>query len=32
MYKNLEKQTVFHLKDLVDYQTGQVVSRTLEQN
>ena len=32
MYKNLEKQTVFHLKDRVDYQTGQVVSRTLVQN
>lgn len=32
MYKNIEKQTVLKLKDLVDYQKGQVVSRTLVQN
>jgi quercetin dioxygenase-like cupin family protein len=32
MYKNIEKQEVLKLKDLVDYQKGQVVSRTLVQN
>ena len=32
MYKNIEKQVKFRLKDLVDYQAGQVVSRTLVQN
>lgn len=32
MYKNIEKQTVIRLADLVDYQSGQVVSRTLVQN
>ncbi len=32
MYKNIEKQTALKLKDLVDYQKGQVVSRTLVQN
>lgn len=32
MYKNVDKQTSFHLKDLVDYQSGQVVSKTLVQN
>lgn len=32
MYKNIEKQTVLKLKDLVDYQKGQIVSRTLVQN
>lgn len=32
MYKNIEKQKVLKLKDLVDYQDGQVVSRTLVQN
>ncbi len=32
MYKNIEKQTSLKLKDLVDYQTGQVVSKTLVQN
>ena len=32
MYKNIEKQTVLSLKDLVDYQPGQVVSKTLVQN
>ncbi len=32
MYKNIEKQTSLKLKDLVDYQDGQVVSKTLVQN
>lgn len=32
MYKNIEKQTKLQLKDLVEYQTGQVVSKTLVQN
>ena len=32
MYKNIEKQKVMQLKDLVEYQDGQVVSRTLVQN
>ena len=32
MYKNVEKQTVLKLSDLVAYQKGQVVSRTLVQN
>lgn len=32
MYKNIEKQTCLRLKDLVDYQEGQVVSKTLVQN
>lgn len=32
MYKNVEKQTKLQLKDLVAYQKGQVVSRTLVQN
>lgn len=32
MYKNIEKQTVLSLKDLVEYQEGQVVSKTLVQN
>lgn len=32
MYKNIEKQTVLQLKDLVEYQPGQVVSKTLVQN
>lgn len=32
MYKNIEKQTKLMLKDLVEYQTGQVVSKTLVQN
>ena len=32
MYKNIEKQKVLQLKDLVEYQDGQVVSRTLVQN
>ena len=32
MYKNIEKQKSMKFKDLVDYQAGQVVSRTLVQN
>ncbi len=32
MYKNIEKQTCLKLKDLVAYQSGQVVSKTLVQN
>ncbi|MCF0146521.1 MAG: cupin domain-containing protein [Eubacterium sp.] len=32
MYKNIEKQAKLSLKDLVDYQAGQVVSKTLVQN
>lgn len=32
MYKNIERQTVLNLKDLIEYQTGQVVSKTLVQN
>lgn len=32
MCKNIEKQTKLNLKDLVDYQDGQVVSKTLVQN
>ena len=32
MYKNIEKQTSLRLKDLVEFQTGQVVSKTLVQN
>lgn len=32
MYKNIEKRTKLKLKDLVDYQDGQVVSKTLVQN
>ena len=32
MYKNIEKQKVLQLKNLVEYQDGQVVSRTLVQN
>ena len=32
MYTNIEKQKVLQLKDLVEYQDGQVVSRTLVQN
>ncbi|MDO4329849.1 MAG: cupin domain-containing protein [Lachnospiraceae bacterium] len=32
MYKNIEKQVGLRLKDLVDYQKGQVVSKTLVQN
>ena len=32
MYKNTAKQEKLLLKDLVDYQDGQVVSKTLVQN
>ena len=32
MYKNIDKQTSLRLKDLVNYQDGQVVSKTLVQN
>ena len=32
MYKNIEKQVKLQLKDLVAYQEGQVVSKTLVQN
>lgn len=32
MYKNIEKQVKLQLKDLVEYQEGQVVSKTLVQN
>ncbi len=32
MYKNIEKQKSMDLKSLVEYQKGQVVSRTLVQN
>ncbi len=32
MYKNIEKQVPLKLADLVDYQPGQVVSKTLVQN
>ena len=32
MYKNIDKQVKLRLTDLVDYQSGQVVSRTLVQN
>ena len=32
MYKNIDKKTKLNLKDLVAYQQGQVVSKTLVQN
>ncbi|MDE6241615.1 MAG: cupin domain-containing protein [Anaeroplasmataceae bacterium] len=32
MYKNIDKQAVLQLKDLVSYQKGQVVSKTFVQN
>ena len=32
MYKNIEKRAKLHLRDLVEYQDGQVVSKTLVQN
>lgn len=32
MYKNIEKSKVQSLKDLVEYQDGQIVSKTLVQN
>lgn len=32
MYKNIDKQTKLTLKELVEYQEGKVVSKTLVQN
>ena len=32
MYKNIDKRKKLILKDLLDYQQGQVVSKTLVQN
>lgn len=32
MYKNIEKKAKLELKDLMEYQDGQVVSKTLVQN
>ena len=32
MYKNIDKKKILVLKDLVEYQEGQVVSKTLVQN
>lgn len=32
MYKNIEKQIILQLKDQIDYQPGQVASKTLVQN
>ena len=32
MYKNIDKKKILALKDLVEYQEGQVVSKTLVQN
>ena len=32
MYKNIFKKVCLKLKDLVDYQDGQIVSKTLVQN
>ena len=32
MYKNIQKQASLKLKELVEYQEGQVVSKTLVQN
>lgn len=32
MYKNIEKKNIIELKNLVEYQEGQVVSKTLVQN
>ncbi len=32
MYKNIEKHIKLNLKDQVEYQSGQVVSKTLVQN
>ena len=29
MYKNIEKQTALELREQVDYQAGQIISRTL---
>ena len=30
MYKNIEKKKVLELKEMVEYQEGQVVSKTLD--
>lgn len=32
MYKNISKKEILELKDIVEYQEGQVVSKTLVQN
>lgn len=32
MYKNIEKKKTLQLKEQIDYQSGQVVSKTLVQN
>lgn len=32
MYKNIDKKTKLELKDLVEYQSGQVASKTLVKN
>ena len=32
MYKNIEKEKILELKKMVEYQEGQVVSKTLVQN
>lgn len=32
MYKNIDKQVKLQLKNLVEYQEGQIVSKTLVQN
>ena len=32
MYKNIEKQKVLHMAEQVNYQDGQIISRTLVQN
>lgn len=32
MYKNIDKKKVLELKNLVEYQKGQVISKTLVQN
>ena len=32
MYKNIDKKKILELKELVEYQQGQVVSKTLVQN
>ncbi len=32
MYKNIDKKKILELKEMVEYQQGQVVSKTLVQN
>lgn len=32
MYKNINKKEILELKNIVEYQEGQVVSKTLVQN